>query len=89
MSERIEVGDLAQVVRGCGCFGGFIERVNAVGAGEVLMMCDKCRWQGMAVPAVWAGWHMEKMYAAPLSWLKKIPPLSTPDHVTETEEISA
>ena len=82
MSERIEVGDIAQVVRGCGCYSGFTEKVSAI-VGPVELACDHCGFRGRWMAAQWADWHVGKMHSAPVPWLRKIPPLTEPERTTE------
>lgn len=82
--STIRPGDLAQVVRGCGCYTGFIEVVAAVLPGRFIPICSLCGAVGLPQGMVeWADWKPGKLNYAPLSWVKKIPPLSDRESLDE------
>lgn len=90
MSERpIAVGDLVQVVRGCGCWNGSIFIVKTFIAYAPAVDCGKCAFSLSPAPtlAVSENWRLGKMLCAPLSWLKRIPPLSELEGVDTQENI--
>jgi hypothetical protein len=87
MSEPIKAGDLVMIVKDfCGCDIGEI-----FVAGEIqnrfnsLQVCNECGTYG-DTPILRTrrlkGWY-------PVSWLKRIPPLSELDDVRQDEEIHA
>lgn len=91
MSDRpIQVGDLVQAVRWpcCGKWLGMIFRVNAfkgVEAGERLG-CSNC---GVAMPEVSQAYDVWSIAgrSAPITWLKRIPPLEELEGQRTQEDI--
>jgi hypothetical protein len=96
MSEPIKVGDLVMIVRGHECAvrlkGGIPYTVTAivpqVGGG---WYCNACNTKDHAPHDLFGAalWHTGHGNGMPLSWLKRIPPLSELDDVKNDEEITA
>ena len=92
MSERIEIGDLVMIVRGHECvmrlYQGAIFTVTGfvhpIHGGWHCDFCNKDDAAGNELAAT--GLHKGNV---PLSWLKKIPPLTEPETVERKEELPA
>lgn len=92
MTDRIQVGDLVMIVRGHECGlrvrGGIPYRVNGFsdqsGGGWT---CNLCGARDLAQSDLVAArlWHTRPGAGIPLSWLKRIPPLSELEGVYEWE----
>jgi hypothetical protein len=95
MDNSISVGDLVMVVRGHSChvenMGGVpyvvVDFKNPIGGGWT---CPKC---GMVSAGPDEPCAMGNMFGrrsgAPISWLKKIPPLSEPESIVERLTVNA
>lgn len=94
MSERIEIGDLVMVVRGHRCavniIGGIPYTVIAlhlpINGGWT---CPVCHARSIAPTEIGAQLTSEGVHGIPLSWLKKIPPLTEPETTERKEESPA
>lgn len=84
MSEPISVGDLVVIVRSC-C-GRLVGRIFIVGEIEFQRTrCHKCGWSGGEMH----GSLNQNWWGVPLSWLRRIPPLSELEGEKRDEEITA
>ncbi len=86
MSEQIKVGDLVVVVRvnhRCSEYLlGRIGVVNDIPVTHIGIECNKCGMHNLAFPnSPVAVITLRTRGWVPLSWLKKIPPLSEPETV--------
>jgi len=92
MSERIEVGDLVEVIHWpCGCRLGarFVVTHFSVRALEKQSyLCGKCLGELNHYGGSYAGDASVKAYA-PVEWLKKLPPLAADESTETKEEIAA
>ena len=94
MTERISVGDLVQVVRGHQCtverFCGLIfvvaEIVQPRGGG---WHCPHCNLDSAGPNEPAAGMYVGARNHVPLSYLKRIPPLSELESEQRKEEVGA
>ncbi len=92
MSERIKVGDLVMIVRGHECVMNLYQGVIFTVTGFVQPRfggwhCARCgRDNAGGNEAAATGFHKAH---APISWLKKIPPLTEPETVERKEELPA
>jgi hypothetical protein len=91
--STIKQGDLVCVVRHpcCGAYVGLIYRVEEIQPNDgKLVSCALCGGRHPDEPlALREGAIEGKLCRAPLSWLKKIPPLSEPSHTERREEIAS
>jgi len=87
--QTINPGDLVYVARDC-C-GHWLGRIFTVGhAAGREAHCDYCRLL-VQEPLVVNAEFLQRpgMYCAPLSWLRRIPPLSELENIDNKEEIPA
>ncbi len=89
MDKPIGVGDLTVRVRSCcGVYVGTVKRVEGFSNGAVKCVCDKCgRNNGEMVKAYFVGNELPS--AAPLPYLKRIPPLSELEIERTEDEVTA
>lgn len=91
MSDQIEIGDLVQVVRSC-CTKRVQPPTFVVGKIEPAYndygqtFCSDCM---KLMPDVAMVFPASGRVAQPITWLKRIPPLSELDDVRQDEEIAA
>ena len=92
MNERIQAGDLAQVIRGHACdFGRIfkIARIETEAISEWTCLACKLPWQSFK-----DAWGVEAddtngSTGYPLSWLKRIPPLDELERTQIVNEVTA
>ena len=91
MSEPIQVGDLVAVVHWapCGCFLGNVGTVIELSQchGEGCYGCGSLRLASAIVPA--AVVRTTRILNVPLSWLKRIDPLSELESEKRDKEVEA
>lgn len=90
MSETIKVGDLVQIVRWscCGAYLGAIFRVVEVDSYGMPPRCRQCGADIQHKTFAFEGSGIA-FWAAPLSWLKRIPPLDELEGEKRREELHA
>jgi hypothetical protein len=90
MSEPIKVGDLVQVVRCC-CIG-YLDGVSTFIVADIhprVKYATRCSACYAHLPSDSYASDVPGIPGAPLSWLKRIPPLSELGDVRHDEEITA
>jgi hypothetical protein len=94
MSEPIKVGDLVAVKKAC-CIAMMAHPIFTVGGFESFqgwrIVCRSClqTFPDASFATVAGARNSEGEFHVPISWLKRIPPLSELDDVKHDEEITA
>lgn len=88
MSEKpIAVGDLVQVVRGCGCYGGIPFKVGKID-GPWKFYCAICKQKTTGMLAEKDGCVAGSLCVQPVSYLRRIPPLDELESVQTDEKVT-
>lgn len=84
MSDKIGVGDLAMLVRGHECAYGKVFQVIALHRPKFMgkWICSECGTEGLTTEVCA---FEDGDSAVPVSWLRRIPPLTEPAAVCEEE----
>jgi len=92
MSERIEAGDLVEVIYWpCGCRLGarfVVTHLSAWALEKQSYLCGKCLHELDYYGGIFAGDDSIRAHA-PVEWLKKLPPLAADESAKTKQEIAA
>lgn len=89
MNDQITPGDLCIVVRDCcGHWLGAIRTVRSIRRIDGILWCDKCHrsWDGITIAELG---EFGELHRTPVSWLKRIKPLSESEGAETLEVIEA